>query len=48
MSMRAVLLSLATLFGISLWGLAVYSAGAVTGTVAYDGYGVSSSPIDLR
>ncbi|WP_306127164.1 hypothetical protein [Roseitalea sp. MMSF_3516] len=38
-----MLLSLATLFGISLWGLSVYSEAAITGNVPVDGYGVSAN-----
>ena len=43
MTIRATLLSLAALAGICLWGLAVYSEGAVAGNVPLDGYGVSNS-----
>ncbi len=42
MTIRATLLSLAALAGICLWGLAVYSEGAIAGNVPVDGYGVSS------
>ena len=42
MPVRATFLSLATLFGIMLWGLAVYSDGAIAGNVPLDGYGVSA------
>ena len=45
MNLRAALLSVATLVGISLWGLAVYTEGVAAGHVAHDGYGVSISPI---
>ncbi|MBO6639212.1 MAG: hypothetical protein JJ920_16120 [Roseitalea sp.] len=41
MTVRATFLSLATLFGITLWGLAVYSETSLAGGVAVDGYGVS-------
>ena len=46
MTLRATLLSLATLFGISLWGLAVYTDGAVAGGTPVDGYGVSALPLN--
>ena len=46
MTLRATLLSLATLFGITLWGMAVYSDGAVAGNAPLDGYGVSAISID--
>ncbi|MEO1746546.1 MAG: hypothetical protein AAFR13_08455 [Pseudomonadota bacterium] len=39
--MRAALLTLGTLVAITLWGLAVYSDGAVAGHAPADGYGVS-------
>lgn len=42
MTLRATLLSLATLSGIVLWGLGVYSASSLAGHVAADGYGVSA------
>jgi len=42
MPVRATLLSLATLFGITLWGMAVYSETSLAGGVAADGYGVSA------
>lgn len=42
MTLRAMLLSIATIFGISLWGIAVYSDGAVAGNAPVDGYGVSA------
>ena len=45
MNLRAALLSVATLVGISLWGLAVYTEGVAAGHVPHDGYGVSISPI---
>jgi hypothetical protein len=42
MPVRATLLSLATLFGITLWGMAVYSDASLASGVAADGYGVST------
>lgn len=45
MNLRAALLSVATLVGISLWGLAVYTEGVAAGHVPHDGYGVSISPV---
>ena len=48
MPMRAALLSLVTLFGIALWGLAVYSEGAIAGNVPLDGYGVSAVSHESR
>lgn len=43
MSMRATLLTLAMMLATSLWGLAVYTEGAMAGNVPVDGYGVSVS-----
>lgn len=43
MTLRATLLSLATLLGITLWGLGIYSGSSLAGDVASDGYGVSSA-----
>lgn len=43
MSVRTVFLSAATLFGISFWGLAVYTDGAMAGKVPSDGYGISAA-----
>lgn len=45
MTIRATLLSVAALVGISFWGLAVYTEGAVAGNVPLDGYGVSSQSV---
>jgi hypothetical protein len=42
MTVRATFLSLATLFGITLWGMAVYSETSLAGGAAADGYGVSA------
>ncbi|MEQ8730941.1 hypothetical protein [Roseitalea porphyridii] len=44
--MRATLLSLATLLGITLWGLGIYSGTSLAGNVATDGYGVSAAAQD--
>lgn len=46
MPMRAMFLSIVTLLGITLWGLAVYSEGAIAGNVPSDGYGVSVAGSD--
>ncbi len=43
MSTRAVLLTFAMIAATSLWGLAVYTDGAMAGNVPVDGYGVSVS-----
>ena len=43
MTMRAALLSLATLLGITLWGLGIYTGSSLAGNVAADGYGVSAA-----
>jgi len=40
---KAALLSLAMLAGITLWGLGIYAADASSGHVVVDGYGVTSS-----
>lgn len=42
MKLRTTILSLATLTGISLWGLGVYSGSSLASHVATDGYGVSA------
>lgn len=39
--MRTVILTAGALFGIALWGMAVYTGGANAGNVPVDGYGVS-------
>ncbi|MEO0543612.1 MAG: hypothetical protein AAFY99_07320 [Pseudomonadota bacterium] len=39
--MRAALLTFGTLIAISLWGMAVYTDGAVASHTPVDGYGVS-------
>lgn len=41
--MRIAFLSAFALFAISLWGLAVYTDGAIAGNVPLDGYGVSAA-----
>ncbi|MEW9837790.1 hypothetical protein [Mesorhizobium marinum] len=41
--MKAALLSLAMLAGISLWGLGIYGADASSGHAVVDGYGVTTS-----
>ena len=41
MSIRAAMLTLAMMMATSLWGLAVYTDGALAGNVPADGYGVS-------
>ena len=38
---KATLLSLAMLGGITLWGLGIYGADASSGHAAVDGYGVT-------
>ncbi|MEO1747460.1 MAG: hypothetical protein AAFR27_02375 [Pseudomonadota bacterium] len=44
--MRAALLVCGTVIAISLWGMAVYTDGAVASNVALDGYGVSVAQSD--
>ncbi|MEO1700993.1 MAG: hypothetical protein AAFR71_02995 [Pseudomonadota bacterium] len=44
--MRAALLAIGTLIGISLWGMAVYTDGAVASNAPLDGYGVSVAQSD--
>ncbi|WP_158585155.1 hypothetical protein [Oceaniradius stylonematis] len=48
MTVRATFLSLATLFGITLWGMAVYSETSLAGGAAADGYGVSAIAAKTR
>ena len=48
MALRATLLSAATIFGISLWGMAVYSDGAIAGNAPVDGYGVSAVTLNAN
>lgn len=40
---KAALLSLAMLAGITLWGLGIYGADASSGHLAVDGYGVTTA-----
>lgn len=40
---KAALLSIAMLAGITLWGLGIYAADASSGHAVVDGYGVSAS-----
>lgn len=43
MAIRNTLLTIGTLAAICLWGLSVYSADALGGKVADDGYGISAA-----
>lgn len=43
MHLRATFLSAATVLAIALWGMAVYTDGAISGQVPADGYGVSTA-----
>jgi hypothetical protein len=45
-TMRTALLTTAALTAIALWGLAVYTDGAIAGHVPVDGYGVSVAATD--